>query len=154
MFVLWRIWLKIININGKNVVNRIEQDDIINDIVEISHVDKINAYAGFGLEFQMLKLDSSITEIGRGAFMGNTKLENISISPETKVLTIDDWAFSECSHLSTIKIPDHTQKIGKNAFTGCEKLRSVSVPRCAALGEKCFPMKTEIKIRKENTKHK
>lgn len=44
------------------------------------------------------------------------------------VVTISDWAFSECKKLSRITIPDTVQEIGEGAFSNCVLLDEVEIP--------------------------
>ena len=44
------------------------------------------------------------------------------------VVTISDWAFSECRKLSRITIPDSVHDIGEGAFSNCALLDDVLIP--------------------------
>ena len=58
-------------------------------------------------------------------------LSSITI-PDTldnkKVISIGYNAFSGCTNLTSINLPDGITKIGINAFLGCTSLRSISIP--------------------------
>ena len=56
--------------------------------------------------------DSSIKNIGNGAFSGNTRITKI-VAPTVK--RVRDYAFSECTRLSTVQLGTLTE-IGKYAF--------------------------------------
>lgn len=52
-----------------------------------------------------------------------------STSPAGDTVTsISEWAFSNCSSLTSITIPDGVTKIGSKAFAGCINLTSVKIP--------------------------
>ncbi len=48
-------------------------------------------------------------------------------SPYT-VTRIGDWAFSGCSYLTSITIPESVTSIGASAFSGCSNLTSITIP--------------------------
>ena len=66
-----------------------------------------------------------VTSIGEGAFSGCTQLTSVTI-PES-VTSIGKIAFSGCSGLNIITIPKSVISIGDNAFSGCSGLRSINV---------------------------
>ena len=69
----------------------------------------------------------SVTEIGEGAFSGCSSLTSISI-PES-VTKIGDKTFWGCSSLTGITIPQSVEEIGEDAFYGCSSLTSITVSK-------------------------
>lgn len=67
----------------------------------------------------------SVTSIGNGAFSGCSGLTSISIP--NSVTSIGDWAFSGCSGLISIVIPSSVTSIGESAFRDCSGLTSIMV---------------------------
>ena len=47
---------------------------------------------------------------------------------EYSVMTIGEWAFSNCSGLTSVTIPNSVTSIGYRAFYGCSSLTSVTIP--------------------------
>ncbi len=63
--------------------------------------------------------------IGGSAFSGCSGLTSITI-PDS-VTSIGDYAFFDCSGLTNITIPDSITSIGEDAFVGCSKLKTVII---------------------------
>lgn len=68
----------------------------------------------------------SVVSIGKSAFSGCTGLTSVTL-PDNITL-IDDFAFKDCSELTTINIPNGVTSIGTSAFMGCAALTYVSIP--------------------------
>ena len=64
-----------------------------------------------------------MTNIGEGAFSGCSSLKSISI-PDG-VTEIGSSAFQNCSALKSITIPNGVTKIGERTFWGCPSLKTV-----------------------------
>jgi hypothetical protein len=71
-------------------------------------------------------IPASVTEIGDYAFYDCTGLSSVTI-PDG-VTTIGGWAFEDCTGLSSITIPASVTKIGYGAFYYCTSLSSVTIP--------------------------
>lgn len=79
----------------------------------------------------------NVKTIGNSAFM-NSDLSSI---PFTKVETIGDNAFSGCSKLSSVTIPESVKTIGQSAFAGCrnEAFTTINIPASVTwMGENAF----------------
>ena len=65
---------------------------------------------------QSVTIPDSITEIGQSSFKNCTNLKEVIIGPDSSLISIDAYAFSECSSLEHIYIPKDTVYIGAYAF--------------------------------------
>ena len=74
----------------------------------------------------VLKFQNSVTKIGGSAFSDCTSLTSITI-PDN-VTEIGAGAFSRCTSLTSINIPDSVTQIGEYAFYYCSSLASITIP--------------------------
>ena len=70
--------------------------------------------------------DGSVTSIGYGAFSGCTGLKSITIP--NSVEYIESWAFEGCTGLTSVTIGNGVTSIGRGAFYGCTGLKSITIP--------------------------
>ncbi len=68
----------------------------------------------------------SVTSIGDFAFRDCSGLTSITIPNSVK--SIRDWAFGRCSGLTSITIPNSVTSIGSSAFSKCYSLNSIDIP--------------------------
>ncbi len=86
---------------------------------------------------EKIKLPSSITHIGKGAFAECGQLERISLP--SGLLSIGDGAFMDCWQLEKISLPSHTRAVGACAFQGCINLYQIRLNReLEWIGEDAF----------------
>ena len=79
----------------------------------------------------------SVTSIGQSAFSGCSSLTSITI-PES-ITSIGSFAFSGCSSLTSITIPESITSIGSFAFSGCSSLTNVTIPNSVtSIGSSAF----------------
>ena len=79
-----------------------------------------------GEEIKDLVIPNSITNIGNYAFRECSALTSISIP--NGVESIGDQAFYNCSALTSVTIPNSMTSIGGGAFGNCSELTSVTIP--------------------------
>ena len=79
-----------------------------------------------GCKSSIIPTDGSVTSIGDGAFSSCTSLTSITI-PDG-VTSIGDRAFYYCDSLTSITIPDSVTSIGDGAFLYCRSLTSITIP--------------------------
>ena len=75
-----------------------------------------------------------VTSIGNSAFSGCSRITGIAI-PDS-ITSIGDSAFEFCSELTSIAIPNSVTSIGDQAFFGCSSLTSITIPNrdCDTIG--------------------
>ena len=79
-----------------------------------------------GCKNSIIPNDGSVTSIGDHAFSGCSGLTSITI-PDS-VTSIGSYAFFGCGDLTSVTIPDSVTSIGEHAFSGCSGLKSVTIP--------------------------
>ena len=71
-----------------------------------------------------------VVAIGESAFTGCSSLTSVTIP--NSVTTIGDYAFSYCSSLTSVTIPNSVTTIGEYAFYNCSSLKAVYITDVAA----------------------
>ena len=74
----------------------------------------------------VITFDALLKSIGDYAFRECSSLSSITIP--NSVTSIGDYAFWDCSSLTSITIPNSVTSIGKWAFAGCSSLTSITIP--------------------------
>ena len=74
----------------------------------------------------VITFDGDVTSIGDSAFSGCTSLTRITI-PE-RVTSIGNFAFFGCTSLTSITIPNSVTSIGSSVFYGCTSLAGITIP--------------------------
>jgi len=78
-----------------------------------------------------------VTSIGLGAFSYCSGLTSVTIP--NHVTSIGFYAFSRCSGLTSVTIPNSVTSIGRDAFSGCSGLKSVTIPNSVtSIGYEAF----------------
>ena len=86
-------------------------------------IDTSTSTLVLGCKTSVIPNDGSVTSIGDSAFSGCTGLTSVTI-PDS-VTSIGSYAFYDCTGLTSVTIPDSVTSIGSSAFYGCYKLVEV-----------------------------
>ena len=87
--------------------------------------------------FDELQYFVNVTSIGKFAFSDCSSLTSITI-PES-VTSIGKRAFRDCTNLTSITIPEGVTSIGYEAFFNCSSLTSINIPEgVVSIGEDAF----------------
>ena len=90
-----------------------------------------------GCKTSDIPTDGSVTSIGDWAFYNCTGLTSITIP--NSVTSIGDSAFEACTGLTSVTIPDRVTSIGDRAFTFCSSLTSITIPNSVtSIGRSAF----------------
>ena len=97
-----------------------------NTIVGKDYEYDSNIKSIFGEQVTEYILGDEITSIGENAFSECTGLTSVTIP--NSVTSIGDYAFYGCSGLTSVTIPNSVTSIGYGAFAYCSSLTSVTIP--------------------------
>ena len=122
-----------INYNATNLVDSSTFSDIGQDGTEIvvnigANVTRIPTYTFSDSNITSVNFaeNSQVTSIGDSAFSECTRLTSITL-PE-RLTSIESNVFNGCTGLTSITIPDSVTRIGFSAFNGCTGLTSITIP--------------------------
>ena len=81
---------------------------------------------------ESVSFGSGIQYIGEYAFTKDTALTNITFAELEGELSIDSYAFTSCTAIRKIELPEGTVSIADYAFSYMESLESISIPNSLA----------------------
>lgn len=88
-------------------------------------------------------------------FSGCTSLQTVTFEKGSKLKTIKDYVFHNCTSLTSIKIPASVETIRDNAFAGCTALTTVDMSACTQvteIGDAAFYNDSKLQLFKIGTR--
>lgn len=86
-----------------------------------------------------VEIPDSVVRLDGWAFSNCENLEEVTLSNNSSLGTIDRYAFYQCKRLTKLNVPSTLTAIGDAAFSGCELLESFHFgERVILLGERAF----------------
>lgn len=96
-----------------------------------------NLYFSGNLIEGNINISEGVRKIGNYAFLNCSDLTSITIP--NSVTSIGDYAFEGCERLTSIEIPDSVTKIGSFAFSYCSSITSITLPdNVTSIGKNAF----------------
>lgn len=92
----------------------------------ISHIGDYALYCN--VRINRIQLTPDIRTIGTKSFYGCENLSAVLLQG-ANIEVIEDCAFMNCKSLIAVHFIEHVKYLGKNVFTGMDKLQSVILPR-------------------------
>ena len=86
-----------------------------------------NPYNNYNGETTII-ISNDVTSIPNNAFHVNSNLETVIFQSGSQCSTIGNYAFSQCTSLTSINIPDSVISIGEYTFNDCSSLTSINIP--------------------------
>ena len=137
----WKNFTTIYELNDVLVVDGIYYNITGDNTAEVTYKDTdFNSYNGDIVIPEAVTLNGvtySVTAIGDYAFKDCSALTSVTIP--NSVTTIGDYAFSGCSGLTNVTIPNSVTAIGNYAFESCSGLTEISIGSgVATIGDYAF----------------
>ncbi len=129
-------WINKIDFEEGSMVKKIGKEAFENlSLTEVylpDSIEIIDDRAFYNCQFTSLKLPKNLRKIGAYSFASLFELLTVDFN-DCALTTIGDGAFSGCSKLVDIKLPDHVDSIGSSAFEGCAKVIEFSIPKSVSI---------------------
>lgn len=106
---------------GCSLVDEVKLPNTLNYVGECAfYGTKISS-----VTFKGSNLGTGVT-VGKYAFRGCTALSNLTLEPGSRITTISEGAFMDCTSIPEIELPASLKLIGKDAFRNCTGIRSIA----------------------------
>lgn len=99
-------------------------------------VTRVGSFTGWNSGIESIELPKTVRTICSQAFTGSRNLKKISMPG---VYDIEFVAFSSCTRLSSVTLPESLRSIGEGAFSGCLSWKDVVIPDSVTfIGDRAF----------------
>lgn len=97
----------------------------MNELIKESQNPYIQGYFSAIMEDSEIYPLNYLVYVPNG-YMTGTGIRHYDIPDHIRF--IEDYAFSDCSSLETVRLPKDLEKVGKQVFNGCDSLRLLKYP--------------------------
>lgn len=91
-----------------------------------------------------LNIPDVVKKIDKNVFLDCKYIETVKFSANSKLQELGDYAFKNCSKLSSITLPASVTKLGTRAFDKCTALKSFTIPAKVTSGTEIFGTKNSV----------
>ena len=102
----------------------------------LSKNDPVSLISFLGSE--TVTIPENVKTIESYAFAYNKYLTTVNFLSQNNLEKIGDFAFSECSKLQTINLPNSITEVGQSAFSSCVLITSINLPNVQLIHQKTF----------------
>lgn len=102
-------------------------------------ISTIKAGTFCGKSVPTITIPKSVKTLGRFAFLKNTLLTTVTFETGSQLEAIEASAFSGCTALPDITLPDGIKTLGAYAFNGCTAIKELTIPASVTtIDDQCF----------------
>lgn len=110
----------------------------INDEYIIMTRDNSTISQHIGTSQTTINIHKDVTLIKKSAFSGKNFITRMVFPSDSKLETILESAFTDCTKMEFVNLPIYIKSIGNFAFQNCQKLQSIVLNSCRSIGDSSF----------------